>query len=316
MKKTTLFKNPLLILVFIVLAVYSVSLLTMLAWGLLTSLKSVIDFTDFGNVLGLPDPEWSVEEMKFSNYSVILQSFQYRTGNYTYISSIFGMIQHTPQMVTFPIALLNTLLYAVVGSLFTAFTTMTVAYLAAKYKYKFSGVLYILVVVTMTIPIVGAQASMITLLRDLGIYNTYFGMWFQAISFNSMYFLVFFAFFQGISDTYIEAAEIDGASQFSIYLKILIPLAIKLFGTVFLLNFIALWNDYQTPYLYYPGKPTLSYLVYQMSIKTSGVSGGNDTQGAPQRIAGCMILAIPLIVIFIAFKDKILGSMSIGGIKE
>ena len=309
--------NPLLIAVFAVLAVYSISIILLLAWGFLTSLKSVTDFTDMGNVLGLPNTKFSAKQVRFYNYAVVLQSFSYRTGNYSYISGLFGMIEHTPIVVTFPLALLNTVIYAVGGSLVGTFTTMTVAYICAKYKYKFSNAIYVTVVVAMTIPIVGAQTSMIVLLRNLGMYNSYIGMWFQKISFTGMYFLVFYAFFQGVSDTYIEAAEIDGASQFAIYLRILIPLAIKIFGTVFLLDFIALWNDYQTPLLYFPSRPTLSYLVYQMSIKTSGTAqGGNDTQGAPQRVAGCMILALPLLVLFIAFKDKILGTMSIGGIKE
>ena len=82
-----------------------------------------------------------------------------------------------------------------------------------------------------------------------------------------------------------------------------------------LLSFITLWNDYQTPLLYYPNKPTLAYAVYSMA-NTGGASATIATTGLPQKVAGCMILAIPLVALFIGCRNIILGNLSMGGLKE
>ena len=113
-------------------------------------------------------------------------------------------------------------------------------------------------------------------------------------------------------DTYAEAAEIDGASRYKVLCSIVIPLSIKIISTVWLLQFVHFWNDYQTPLLYMPTKPTLAYGIYYLCHETARGQLAN----VPTKAAGCMILAIPLICLFIAFKEKLMGNISMGGIKE
>ena len=162
----------------------------------------------------------------------------------------------------------------------------------------------------MTIPTVGIYPSEITLLRNLGLYDTMIGIYIQKFSCYGMYFFVFHAFFESIPDTYSEAAEIDGASQFTIMVRIMMPLAVKMIGTVMLIQFIHLWNDYQTAYLYLPSYPTLAYGVWYVNFQ-----GGGELGRTPVRVASCMTLAIPVLIIFSFFKDKIMGNVSMGGIK-
>ena len=88
------------------------------------------------------------------------------------------------------------------------------------------------------------------------------------------------------------------------------------FFTVFLLQFIQTWNDYQTPLLYYPNHPTLAYAVFRMTNNTGGADKGMEYQGIPQRVAGCMVLAIPIFVIFVAFNKLLMGNLTTGGLKE
>lgn len=311
--------NPIMTVLFAVLIVYAVSIVFVLAWGFLTSLKSVEDFSDMGNVLGLPNAKWSSKQILFRNYSLVLKSFTTVIQDNSYISSIFGKISFPRIVVTFWDLLFNTLMYAVVGSVIHAFTTMTVAYICAKYKYTYTKLIYYVCLIIMMIPIVGAYPSEIKLLSDLGLYNTYLGMWFQKLNFTGIYFFVFYGFFSNLSNTYTEAAEIDGASQINVYIRIIIPLAIKIIGTVILITFIQYYNNYQAPLLYFPSKPTISYGVFAMSLQTFNANPGQKTseiQSAPVRIAGCMILALPILVIFLALKDVLMGNITIGGIKE
>lgn len=309
------------ILVIVLLSVYALSLIGLMAWGILTSLKSYDDFAIFGNILGLPNLEMygAQDALAFGNYKRILFStvFQFASTDASYYSSIFGYISNCPDKTfTFGDFLLNSFVYSIVCSFVHAFVAFACAYLCAKYKFRFSEFIYVVMLVVMAIPIVGSSPAMITLLRDLGIYDTVFSMIALNFNFTGMYFFVFHAYLSGVSDTYIEAAEIDGASQLGVLLEIIFPLCAKVFFTVFLLQFIQTWNDYQTPLLYYPNHPTLAYAVFKMTNNTGGADKGMEYQGIPQRVAGCMVLALPVFILFVAFNKLLMGNLTMGGLKE
>lgn len=309
------------IAVIVILVVYSLSLLFLLGWGLLTSLKSYDDFDIMNNILGLPNLEvyGAQDALALGNYNRILFStvFQFASSDASYISAIFGYVNNSPNiMFTFGHFLVNSLVYSVICSFVHAFVAFACAYLCAKFKFKFSEFIYVVMLIVMAIPIVGSSPAMITLLRDLGIYDSVFAMVALNFNFTGVYFFVFYAYLVGISDTYVEAAEIDGASQLQIFLAIIFPLCIKVFFTVFLLQFIQTWNDYQTPLLYYPNHPTLAYAVFRMTNNTGGEDKGMEYQGIPQRVAGCMVLAIPVLILFISFNKMLMGNLTMGGIKE
>ena len=116
---------------------------------------------------------------------------------------------------------------------------------------------------------------------------------------------------RGIPNSIIEAAEIDGASEFSVMTRIMIPLAKNIFATVFLLRLIGLWNDYQTPLLYIPDKPTIAYgLFYFTKINTS-----NDTFSVPMQLTGAFLVLLPVLIVFCFFQSRIMTNLSVGGIK-
>ena len=125
--------------------------------------------------------------------------------------------------------------------------------------------------------------------------------------------LLYLGAMSGISQSVTEAAEIDGASEMTILLRIYFPLAMKMIATVFLIQFVALWNDYQTPLLYLPTHPTLSYGVYLVAIDPPS---GIKLSDVPHSVSACMMLALPILIAFVIFKDKIMGNISLGGIKE
>ena len=314
-KKKTKF-NIILLIVFIILFCYSISLVAMLAWGFVTSLKSRLDFETMGNVLGWPDNKLSADAMRLSNYLLVFKSFQYTLPANDY-TSIFGTVEKADVQVNFGLLVFNSLAYAGVGSLIQVFTVTTVAYICSKYKYKFTELMYVVALIVMIIPIVGAYPSEIKVLQDLGLYNTYIGMWVQKMNYTGIYFFVLYAFFKGMPDSYIEAAEIDGASQFSTYIRIVLPLAAKVISTVLLITFIDYWNNYQVALLYFPSIPTLAFGVFNIQDQVWNQNTElNGAWGVPQKIAACMTLAIPLIVLFVALRNKILGDVSLGGLKE
>lgn len=293
-----------------ILIVYSISLIFMLLWGLLTSLKSNTDFLYMNNVMGLPNLDKSRDEcLKLANYTLNLEYFEFTKKVTYYVGDKKVVHQSTNGIFEM---LINTILYAGLGSVLHALVTALVAYLCVKYRqFRLSRIVYGAVLVTMTLPLVGTAPATIELLRNLNLYDSFVGMAIQKFSFTGMYFLVLYAFYEGMPDSYAEAAEIDGASYYRIFFSIMLPLAMKVVSTTILLNFVQLWNDYQTPLLYLPTYPTLAYGIYYMSeISIAQLSK------VPARIAGCMMLAIPIFILFMFMKNKMMGNISIGGVKE
>ena len=123
---------------------------------------------------------------------------------------------------------------------------------------------------------------------------------------------MFYGTFKSLSNEYKEAAIIDGASDYCVLFKIVFPLVKSVMLATFVLNFIAFWNDYQTPLLYLPTHPTLAYAVYYVSYEAFEPA----LYHTPPRIAGLMLLAVPIVILFAIFKDKLMGDISLGGIKE
>lgn len=285
--------NPFIIILGIILFVYSLMIIFALCWGLMTSFKG--NYTDFySNKLGLP------KEWLFSNYSTAFQHFEAKVqdinGGYKWCN-FFDMLK-------------NSLLYAVGCSFFSTLVPCITGYAMAKFRFKFSDFLYIVVLMTMALPVVGNLASEINIARSLGIYDTFFGTWIMSANFAGQYTLVFYAAFRSIPDGYSEAAEIDGASELKIMIRIMIPLVINTFGAIMLIKFIAYWNEYESAMIYLKSHPTIAYGLWAFNNDT--VKGMN---GVPMKLTGCMILLIPVLIVFLLFQDRIMGNVSMGGLK-
>ena len=297
------------IVIGVILGLYSFYIIYILSWGVLTSLKSDTDFSTFMNYLGLPSWEWSKDEILLGNYRKALELLEFDKSTSFYVGqTLVKHKTHNTLLTMFG----NTILYAVIGAVLNTMTCLLVSYLACKYKFRFGKVIYLHVIISMSTPIIGAEASAINLIRKLGIYDTYWCIIFQKMSFGGMYFLVFYAFFEGLSDSYIEAAEIDGASQLKIFLNIIIPLVSKMILTISLVNFVAYWNDYHAQLLYTPTIVTLAYGVYRLCNE-----GGNAAiKHTPGLISVCMMLIVPILILFVFVSDKMMGSLTLGGVKE
>ena len=114
-----------------------------------------------------------------------------------------------------------------------------------------------------------------------------------------------------IPESFSEAAKIDGAGNFTIMVTIMLPLVKTTFSTIFLIYFINFWNDYQTPLLYMPNRPTISYGLYRF-----GNSVNAELSSVPMQIMGSMLVFIPILLVFTLFSKKMMGNISMGGLKE
>ena len=311
-KKKKIKLNALELIICPILILYAISLFFPLGWSFMTTFKHRFDFENSG-YFDLPNFDiWERFKLPFyDNYRILLTLFEspYGVSYFKGFNNIAVTEQDTPNLW---VVLYNTVSYTIGTTIVFAFTSALVAYLCAKYRYKFSGIVCFIVIFSITTPIVGAQPATLKILKQLGLFNRVYGQYIHQASFLSMYFLILYAFFEGLSNTYNEAAEIDGASQFRTMVSICMPMALNMITTICLLIFVQRWNDYNTPLLYMPTKVTLAFVVwYNIAQNTS-----SPIQEWPKKFSALMVLAIPILLLFIFLKKRLMGNISLGGIKE
>lgn len=279
--------SPFFVVLFVLLAIYSLILIGLLVWAMISAFKTPRDFQT--NPVGLP-------EKIVNNFGEAIKLYKIQVGG----------VKGRPRYAMFPQMLYNSVLYSVGCTLFNTIVICLTAYCCARYKYRLSKIVYAVVLVTMTIPIVGSLPSQIQVAQTLRIYNKIWGMWLQSASFLGLYFLVFYETFASLPNSFFEAARIDGADDLSLIFRIALPLAKNVFLTIFLLNFITYWNDYQTPLLFLKSMPVLSYGLYLITQSNAYV---------PMIMAAATVVLAPVIVIFIFANKKLMGNLTVGGIK-
>ncbi len=272
---------------FIVLFTYLLLILLPLLWAAMSSFKRNIDV--------LYKPFELPEEWLWSNYVTVFNNFLAPVASEYREAGIFEMLG-------------NSLLYALGSATLQMLSCMLTAYIVARFDFKFCKLLYTIVIVTMIIPIVGSLPSELRVARALGIYDTMIGSWMMKTYFIGLYFLIFHASFKMVPNAYAEAAYLDGAGNFTVMTQIMIPFVKGTMATVLLLNFITFWNDFQTPMVYMPSHPTIALGLYSV------VQNQQETD-VPMKFGACMIVAIPLIILFCCFQNKLLGNITTGGLK-
>lgn len=280
---------------FAFLLFYSATLLGLYIWGFFTSLKTVNQFMH--DMIWLPPgAPWN---WAWSNYAQALELFT------TPI-----LIDGVPVMMTFVDMLFNSLLFSVMGPVIGITVTWLMAYITSQYPSRASRIIFTMNIVLMMIPIVGSLPSALQIYMRLNLYDTWGYVFISSIWFVGANYLIFYAYFKTIAGELKESAMIDGAGNMTIMLRIMFPLTINMYGILFLTSFIGRWNDYMTMVIWLPSKPNLAYGMYKFSTNTATGGSWPTTQ-----IAGCMILMIPILVIFLIFKDKVIGKVTMGALK-
>ena len=301
------YKQPFLMILFILLIVYVVSFFVPFLWAFFASFNSALEygnqsnyskmdtvFDSLGRVFAFPK-----ESFQIKNYLLALTNLRKMVhGRYIRIISL----------------LTNSIIYSVGATFITTFSHAITAYIAARYSknHWIARILYPIVIVAMVLPIVGSLPSEIRILNMLNLYDKVYGVWLMKCGFLGSNFLIFYATYRGISWEYAEAAFIDGATHSQVLFKIMIPLSATTLGALALMSFITYWNDWKVEVQYMPNFPMIANALYQFQIPGSVEKEADNT---PTAMAACMLVAAPLIVVFLIFKDKLMNNLTVGGIK-
>lgn len=271
---------------YVMVAVYSLIVATIffaIYILIITALKTAKEYA-LGNTWKLPNNGYH-----FENF---LNVFKVLTVNKT---GYVGMIWNTIWITIAP-AILN-----------IAGTTL-LSYAYAKYNFFGRRALWMLNVVTMTVALPGVAVSYYKLFSDLGLRNSPLFLISCWGGFGAN-FLMLVSFWNSVSNSYAEAAVMDGAGHMSVFLKVMFPQTLPLVGVFFLLQFVAGWEG-MGPCLYYlPNYPNMAYGLYVYSTKTE------RTINYPIYYSALIMLAIPSIIMYAVFQDRIMRGMNIGGLK-
>ena len=288
--------SPLTIGLCAILTLYVLFMLVLFVWAILTASKTYLgDYSSLmpdeipDNIIGFPK-----KFVLFKNISEINSGFS----NFTLMQMAY-----------------NTILYSVGCALSKVVVTCVVAYLCARYDNFFSKIVYNVVIVTMIIPVIGSQAAEIQMAKELLLYNRIEGMWLMRANFLGMYFLVFHSVFKSMPAGYYEAAKIDGANDMQIMCRVAMPLVKYTFLSIFLIIFIEYWNDYLIPNLYLPDYKTLSLALYQQSQGQELKGSMTYLQQVPYVMATVLLVTVPMIILFAIFSKRLMGNLSVGGLK-
>lgn len=294
--------TALTIFMLVVLILYSGSLLALLFYGLMTSFKCGMTGTLEYRLEYWPGNPYGLPKTWYWNFTFVFKNLIVRATDPMGIGA--------PVKVGIGTMFGNSILYALGCSFCHTFVMCLTAYGCARFPYKYSKIIHTTVIVVMVIPIVGSAPSELAMAIRLGIYNQIWGMWIMRANFLGVYFLVFYDIFKSIPASYTEAAKIDGAGNWSILFKIILPLASNTFLTILLINFIAMWNDYQIPLLYLPSYPTIAHGLF--GAVNSTVKGLETT---PMRLTAAIIMLIPILIVFLSTQKRLLGNLTMGGVK-
>lgn len=275
--------------VFAIFLIHCLTLIFPVLWMVVSSLKTKNEFL-LENAFAAP------EILQFTNYLKAFKMLKTVTARGVEVGFV-GMI-------------LNSLWYVALTTSLYVFVPAATGYVMSKYRFKGRELLYAVVITSMMIPIVGASAANLKFMAMLRIYDTPFLVLYNGLGAGfGASFLVYYGFFKSVSWSYAEAVQMDGGGPYVIFFKIMLPQAMPVMLTYAITYGISSWNEYESVLLYLPSYPTLAAgLIGYKSIL-------DRTGEFPVYYAGLFISMIPTLVLFAAFSNRIMGSISIGGLK-
>ncbi|MBP7960359.1 MAG: carbohydrate ABC transporter permease [Caldilineaceae bacterium] len=216
------------------------------------------------------------------------------------------------QSINFMQAMINSIIVsAIVVAGQTTLSAMA-AYAFARLRFPFNNTLFTIYIAALMVPGIVTTIPNFILIRNLGWLDTYAGI--VAPTFLMTPYAVFFLrqFFLGVNREVEEAARIDGASIFTIFFRIVVPITMPALTTLAIITLIGTWNSYLWPLIV--GRDE-SVRVLTVAL---GIFRSQTPQGAPDwtgLMAGTTLAIIPTFIIFMLLGRKILDSIQFSGFK-
>lgn len=203
----------------------------------------------------------------------------------------------------------NTLLYALGSVIIGMLVNSLAGYALAKFNFTGKKFLLNFIVIMLIIPFEGITLSLYIVVNRLELLNTPFAIILPSLM-SCFYIFMFRQFFLGVPNELLEAAEVDGAGPLRTYFGVVLPTAVPVFITVFVLDFFAKWNDFYWPMLTLTNKDLFNV---QLAITAFN---REPPYHFGEVMASLSIVTIPIIVMFLFLQKYYISGIATTGIKE
>ncbi len=267
-------------IIYLLLVIWALAVLFPFYWMVLTSVKSYATY----NSEYIP---------KFYTFSPTLQNY----------SDAFTAV---------PIAryFLNTIIYTVITTGIMVIVTVPAAFAFARLNFRGKDLVFTLFLALMMIPNELVIITNFTTITNLGLRNSFPGLILPSVM-SVFYIYLLKENFAQVPDELYYAAKVDGTSDLKYMFKVMIPICRPTIVTILILKVIECWNSYVWPRLI-TDDPNY-YLVSNgiQEIRENGFGREN----IPAMMAAVVVISVPLIILFLVFRNKIMEGVARGGTK-
>ena len=253
----------------------------------------------------------------FPFYWMILTSVKdYGTYNAEYVPSFFTLSptfeNYAQAFTAVPLAkyFLNTAIFTVITTLLMLVVITLAAFAFSRLDFKGRNLLFVGFLSLMMIPTELVVITNYVTITEWDLRNTFTGLILPSVT-SVFYVYLLKENFESIPDNLYYAAKVDGTSDFRYLLKVMVPIARPTLITITILKVIECWNSYVWPRLV---TDEAAYYLVSNGIQEIR-ENGFGRENIPAMMAAVVVISLPLIVLFLIFRDKIMEGVSRGGTK-
>jgi len=259
---------------------------------------------------------WAIMVL-FPFYWMVLSSIKsYSAYNAEYIPQLFTLAPTLENYVSAFTAVpldryfLNTLIYTLATTALMLVVTILAAFAFARLEFKGKDLVFTLFLALMMIPGELVVITNFVTITNMDLRNTFMGLILPSIT-SVFYIYLLKENFAQIPDELYLAAKVDGTSDMKYLLKVVVPMCRPTIVTVTILKIIECWNSYVWPRLITDDE---MYFLVSNGIQEIR-ENGFGRENIPAMMAAVVVISVPLIILFLIFRRKIMEGVSRGGIK-
>ena len=209
-----------------------------------------------------------------------------------------------------PLMFKNSLIITISSIILTIIIASIAGYAFAKFKFKGRSIIFYSILMGMMIPAQALLIPIFILTKNMKLLNTYFSLILPYIAFGiPISIFIMRGFFFGISDSMIEAAKIDGATEFGIFLKIALPISKPAIATCVIFLFLQNWNEFMLALVLLLKKELLTIPVGLTKTFGEYITPWGEYS------ALVFITLIPVIIVYGIFQNWFIKGLAAGSIK-
>lgn len=203
----------------------------------------------------------------------------------------------------------NSLFLAIAVTLISLFLNSMAGFAFAKYRFKGKKGMFNFLLSAMIIPAQVTMLPLFLMLKSMGLINTYMAIIIPGLA-NIFGIFLIRQYALSIPDSLIEAAKMDGATDFQVYRLVMLPLALPILVTLAIFTFMTTWNDFLWPLI-----ALTDNSMYTMPVALANLML-EHTKDPELMMAGSVITILPVMVVFLALQRYYIRGIMMGGVKE